>query len=90
GAGVTVFPALVADYFGRAHTGAIVGQIFATAGPLAALGPYAAQLLVDATNSYRLAFLLAGAANGAALLMSTRLPMRLQTVSAVQPTGAAV
>lgn len=76
GSGVTVFPALVADYFGRVNAGAIVGRIFATAGSLAAVGPYAAQLLVDATGSYRVTFLLAGAANGAALIMSTRLPAR--------------
>ena len=74
GAGVTMLPALVGDYFGRAHAGAIVGRIFATAGSLAAIGPYVAQLLVDSSGSYRVAFILSGAANGAALLMATRLP----------------
>ena len=74
GAGVTVFPALVGDYFGRAHAGTIVGRIFATAGAMAAIGPYAAQLLDDASGSYRGAFLLAGAASGAAFVMATRLP----------------
>ena len=75
GSGVTVFPALVADYFGREHAGTIVGRIFATAGSLAAIGPYTAQLLVDATDSYRLAFILSGAANGAAFVMATLLPV---------------
>ena len=75
GSGVTVFPALVADYFGREHAGTIVGRIFATAGSLAAIGPYTAQLLVDATGSYRLAFILSGAANGAAFVMATLLPV---------------
>lgn len=73
GAGVTLLPALVGDYFGRAHAGAIVGRIFATAGSLAAVGPYAAQLLFDASGSYRVAFLLSAGANAAALIMATRL-----------------
>lgn len=74
GATVTLLPALVGDFFGRAHAGTIVGRIFATAGSLAAVGPYVAQLLVDASGSYRIAFLLSGGANAAALLMATRLP----------------
>lgn len=76
GASVTMLPALVGDYFGRQHAGAIVGRIFATAGSLAAVGPYVAQLLVNSSGSYSVAFLLSGAANGAALLMATRLPSR--------------
>lgn len=74
GASVTMLPALVGDYFGRAFAGAIVGRIFATAGSLAAVGPYVAQLLVDSSGSYRVAFLLAAGANAAALFMATRLP----------------
>lgn len=74
GGGVTVWPVLVGDYFGRAHLGTIVGRMFATAGSLAAVGPYVAQLLLDSTDSYRLAFLLAGAANGVAFLLATQLP----------------
>lgn len=76
GATVTMLPALVGDYFGRDHAGAIVGRIFGTAGALAAVGPYVAQLLVDSSGSYRVAFVLSGLANGAALLMATRLPSR--------------
>lgn len=74
GAGVTLLPALVGDYFGRDHAGAIVGRIFGTAGSLAAIGPYVAQLLFDASGSYRVAFLLCAGANAAALAMATRLP----------------
>ena len=74
GATVTMLPALVGDYFGRAHAGAIVGRIFGTAGTLAAIGPYIAQLLVDSSGSYRIAFMLSGGANAAALLMALRLP----------------
>lgn len=72
GAGVVLLPALVGDYFGRAHAGAIVGRIFATAGSMAAVGPYVAQLLFDASGSYRVAFLLCAGANAAALLMATQ------------------
>jgi len=74
GGGVVVFPPLVADLFGRAHAGAIVGRIFATAGTMSAIGPYAAQLLHDALGSYRWPFLFAGLANACALLLATRLP----------------
>ena len=74
GGGVVVFPPLVADFFGRAHAGSIVGRIFATAGTMAAIGPYTAQGLRDALGNYRWAFLLSGIANGLALLLATRLP----------------
>ena len=68
------FPPLVADFFGRAHAGSIVGRIFATAGTMAAIGPYTAQVLRDTLGNYRWAFLLSGIANGLALLLATRLP----------------
>ena len=74
GGGVVVFPPLVADLFGRAHAGSIVGRIFATAGTMAAIGPYTAQVLRDALGNYRWAFLLSGIANGLAFLLATRLP----------------
>ena len=50
GGGVVAFPPLVADLFGRAHAGSIVGRIFATAGTMAAIGPYAAQMPVSYTH----------------------------------------
>jgi len=81
GATVTMLPALVGDYFGREHAGAIVGRIFGTAGSLAAIGPYVAQLLVDSSGSYRFAFVLSGVANGAALVMASRLPASSQSVA---------
>ena len=71
---MAVFPALVGDYFGRAHAGAIVGRIFATAGAMGAVGPYLAQLLVDSSGSYRVAFVLSAVANAAALALAARLP----------------
>ena len=73
GATVTMLPALVGDYFGRAHAGAIVGRIFGTAGSLAAVGPYVAQLILDSSGSYRMAFVLSGVANGCAFTLATRL-----------------
>lgn len=81
GATVTMLPALVGDYFGREHAGAIVGRIFGTAGSLAAIGPYVAQLLVDSSGSYRFAFVLSGVANGAALVMASRLPASGQSAA---------
>lgn len=74
GGAVAVFPALVGDYFGRTHAGAIVGRIFASAGALAAIGPYVAALIFDATSSYRAAFVVAAVLNGVAVVVSTRLP----------------
>ena len=69
GGSVTLFPALVGDQFGRLYAGAIVGTIFASAGALAAVGPFLAAALYDATDSYRLAFALGALANGASLLL---------------------
>jgi len=77
GGSVTIFPPLVADLFGRAHAGSIVGRIFATAGSAAAVGPYAAQLLVNRLGNYRWAFFVGAIANLCAMLIATRLPQSL-------------
>ena len=74
GGSVAVFPALVADYFGRANAGAIVGRMFAAAGSTAAIGPYVAALIFDASGSYRAAFAIAAGLNGAALVLAMLLP----------------
>ena len=89
GGGVTVFPALASDYFGRQSAGAIVGAIFAVAGSVAAIGPIVAAALYDATRSYRLAFILCAAVNLVALIMVGRLhaPSRAPG-RAVAPGGA--
>ena len=68
GGSTVLFPALAGDRFGRAHAGAIVGAVFASAGSLAAIGPYAAAWIRDSTNSYRWAFILAAMANGISVL----------------------
>jgi MFS family permease len=89
GGGVAVFPGLVGDYFGRTHAGAIVGRMFASAGAVAAIGPYAAALIFDATGGYRAAFAVSAALNALAFLLSTRLPATPTTSSpASSPTSS--
>lgn len=68
GGSTVLFPALAGDRFGRAHAGAIVGSVFASAGSLAAVGPFVAAWIHDSTDSYRWAFLLAAVANAVAVL----------------------
>jgi MFS family permease len=88
GGSVTLLPALIADQFGRRFAGAIVGQVFAAAGAMAAIGPYAAAALYDATASYRVAFLLSGACNVVALaLVGILHPPRRHPVEGLVPTG---
>ena len=74
GGSVAVFPAMVADYFGRTHAGAIVGRFFATAGSFAAVGPYVAQLLLGTTGGYGWTFSFAAASNACALGLAFTLP----------------
>jgi MFS family permease len=69
GGSTTMFPAIVGDQFGRAHAGAIVGLIFASAGSFAAVGPYVAAAIYDATSSYRVAFVLCAGVNALSLAM---------------------
>ena len=56
GSMATLFSALVGDYFGRRHSGAITGFLFAGAGMLGAWGPMIFGYLRDVTGSYQLAF----------------------------------
>ena len=65
----TLFPALVADYFGRKAAGAIVGFIFSIAGSSAALGPWLAAYLLDRVGSYDPAFWFGAAVNAVALIL---------------------
>jgi MFS family permease len=64
------YPAIIADYFGRAHAGAIVGGMFTIAGPASGIGPVAAGAIRDATGSYAAAFIGAAALNMAAVLLA--------------------
>jgi MFS transporter, OFA family, oxalate/formate antiporter len=79
-----LFPAIVGDFFGRAHAGAIVGSIFALAGSMAAWGPLAAGAAFDVTGSYRVAFLVSAALNlvAAALVAGWRPPRRTPAAAA--------
>ncbi|MEL6983577.1 MAG: MFS transporter, partial [Actinomycetota bacterium] len=91
GGSVAVFPALVADYFGRTNAGAIVGRMFALAGSTAAIGPYVAALIFDGTGSYRAAFAIAAGCNAAALglaLLLPRPPIRTPTVPSAAVSGS--
>ena len=64
------YPALVVDYFGRAHAGAIVGGLFAIAGSASGVGPVTAGAIRDATGSYAVAFVGAAALNALAALLA--------------------
>jgi MFS family permease len=90
GGSVTLFPALVGDQFGRLSAGTIVGMIFAGAGSLAAIGPYVAAALYDATDSYRLAFVLCAAVNGAALALVGLLRVPRRPVAPLAEPASAV
>lgn len=69
GGSTTMFPAIVGDQFGRVHAGSIVGAIFASAGSCAALGPFVAAAIYDATSSYRVAYVLCAGLNLLSLAM---------------------
>ena len=71
GAVSVIFPPMVADFFGRAHAGALVGLIFGLAGPAAALGPVAAGWIYDRLGSYAAACWISAALNLAALALLT-------------------
>jgi len=76
GAITTLFPAIVADFFGHAHAGSLVGFLFMLSGSTAAWGPLAAGAVYDATGTYRGAFAVSAGFNllAAALLGACRPP----------------
>ncbi len=78
GAISTLFPAIVGDFFGRGHAGAIVGILFAMAGSMAGWGPLIAGALYDATGGYDLTWRLAAGMNVLAVaLLGLSRPPRL-------------
>ncbi len=85
GGSVTTFPALVGDEFGRRHAGMIVGAIFATAGTVAALGPFLAAYIYDQLDSYRTSFALGAVANVISLSMVPLLGRRPVVASTPAP-----
>jgi len=73
-----MFPAMVADFFGRARAGSLVGAFFAVAGATSALGPLAAGWIFDHTGTYVSALWLSAGFNVLSLLLLafTRPPRR--------------
>lgn len=67
GGGSTLFPAAVADFFGREAAASLAGLLFALAGSMAAWGPLAAGLIYDRAGDYRLAWWLCAGFNALAL-----------------------
>jgi MFS family permease len=67
GAGSTLFPAAVADFFGRERAASLAGLLFALAGSLAAWGPLAAGFIHDRSGDYELAWWLGAGFNVLAL-----------------------
>ncbi len=81
GAISALFPAVVADFFGREQAGSLVGILFAMAGSMAAWGPLAAGFIYDRTGGYGLAWWLAAGLNvvALALLAAARPPSRRES-----------
>jgi MFS family permease len=74
----SLYPAVIADHFGRGHIGAIAGVSFAIAGAATAIGPLLAGWIRDATGTYQAAFLIGATLNISAILLLglLRLPRR--------------
>jgi MFS family permease len=77
GAASTLFPATVADVFGREQAGTFAGLLFALAGSMAALGPVVAGFIYDRAGDYQLAWWLSAGCNGLALLLIMSFPLPL-------------
>ena len=65
----SLYPAVIADHFGRGHIGAVTGVSFAIAGAATAIGPLLAGWIRDTTGSYQTAFLIGAGLNAAAVLL---------------------
>jgi MFS family permease len=78
GAVSTLMPALVADFYGPAHAGSLVGLCFGLAGPGSGLGPVLGGWLFDRSGTYAWAFAIGAALNAVALalLLAMRPPDR--------------
>ncbi|MBI1846823.1 MAG: MFS transporter [Candidatus Rokubacteria bacterium] len=76
----TLFAPTIADFFGRARAGTLVGVLFALSGSASGLGPILAGLIYDRTGSYTLAWELGAALNllGLALFAACRPPRAIR------------
>ena len=61
--GLHALPALISDFFGRAHAGSIVGALFAIAGSTGGIGLRLAGALNDATGGYNTTWALCATLN---------------------------
>jgi predicted MFS family arabinose efflux permease len=66
---VAILPALVMDYFGGRHVGAIIGVLYTSVAAGTLIGPSAAGYAFDLSHSYTLPILCSIAANGIAALI---------------------
>jgi MFS family permease len=69
GANLSLFPALIAEYFGKANLGANYGLIFTAVAAAALLGPLSGSIIFDVLGGYDRAFLLAAIMAGVALFL---------------------
>ena len=74
----SLYPALVGDMFGRAHSGAIGGAIFGAGGFLGGWGPAIAGYLRDVYGNFELAFLCCVVTAVLSLVLLTLMPMPKQ------------
>jgi MFS family permease len=75
---VSLFPAVMSDFFGRRHAGTLTGLSFALGSVTSALGPVLMGWVADRTGQYVLAFLGGAVVNGLVVLlcMLARPPVR--------------
>jgi OFA family oxalate/formate antiporter-like MFS transporter len=86
GAISALFPATVADFFGREQAGSLVGILFAMAGSMSGGGALGAGFIYDRTGSYDLAWWLAAALNVVALaLLGLARPPRRTSLTRSEP-----
>lgn len=69
GANLSLFPALIAEYFGKANLGANYGLVFTAVAAAALLGPLSGSIIFDLLGGYDRAFLLASFMAGAAFFL---------------------
>jgi MFS family permease len=65
----TLYPAIIADNFGRRHIGAVTGVSFSIAGAATAIGPLLAAWIREVTGAYDMAFIIGAGLNAAAILL---------------------